>query len=47
VILPVLYVCETWSTLAEECRLRVKKSNIEERDVCMVGIERVTLAFTV
>ena len=46
-ILPVLYVRETWSTLAEECRLRVKGCNIEGRDVCMVGIERVTLAFTV
>lgn len=46
VMLHVLYVCETWFTLAEECRLRVKEG-IEEQDVHMVSIEHVTSAFMV
>jgi len=45
-MLHVLYVCETWFTLAEECRLRVKEG-IEEQDVHMVSIEHVTSAFMV
>lgn len=45
--MPVLYGHETWSTLVEECRLRVKECDIEERDVHVVSIEHVTSAFTV